>query len=267
MPLLNADPERVWQNILQGNTPGLRILRTCYKVLPGRKRCKNCYVPLSGAVSTLFRLTGRKPYSRNPHFCNWCMWLGKVYPGGAETELSFIFIDIRGSTQLAENLRPADYSALINKFYDSATKELVRTDAFIDKFVGDEVIGFYFPGYAGRRHARKALLAAMRLGRSVGYGSKEGPWLSIGVGVHTGAAYVGTVSGSEGTITDFTALGDDVNIAARLVEAAHAGQVCVSDAAYERAGLDFPAAKETHIAIKGKSEPVHVHFLPFAKGL
>ncbi len=267
MALWKADPERVWRNILEGNIPGLRILRACYKILPGRKRCKNCYVPLSGAVSVLFRLTGRKPYSRNPQFCNWCMWLGKVYPGGAETELSLIFIDIRGSTQLAESLRLADYSALINKFYGIATKELVRTDAFIDKFVGDQVIGFYFPGYAGRRHARKALVAALRLGRSMGYGSEDGPWLPIGVGVHTGTAYVGTVSGSEGTITDFTALGDDVNIAARLVEQARAGQVCVSDAAYQRAGLDFPDAMAATITVKGKSEPVHVHFLRFAKGV
>lgn len=265
MTLWKANPERVWHNILEGNIPGVKVLRACYRILPGRNRCKNCYVPLSGAVSALFRLTGRKPYSKNPHFCNWCMWLGKVYPGGTETELSLIFIDIRGSTQLAENMRPADYSALINRFYDVATKELIRSDAFIDKFVGDQVIGFYFPGYAGRRHARKALIAALRLGRSIGYGSESGPWLPIGIGVHTGNAYVGTVSGSEGTITDFTALGDDVNITARLVEQASMGQVCVSDAAYKRAGINFPGVEASTITVKGKSAPIHVHFLPFGK--
>ena len=109
-------------------------------------------------------------------------------------------------------------------------------------------------------------VAALRLGRSIGYGSEDGPWLPIGVGVHTGVAYVGTVSGSEGTITDFTALGDDVNIAARLVEQARAGQVCVSDAAYQRAGLGFPDATAATITVKGKSEPIHVHILQFAKG-
>ena len=264
MALWKTDPELVWRNILQGNIPGIKILRRCYKFLPGQKRCKNCYVPLSGVVSSVFRLLGRRPYSRNPQFCNWCMWLGKMYPGGTETELSLIFIDIRGAVRLGEKMPPAEYSAFMNKFYDVTTRELARTDAFIDKFVGDEVIGFYFPGYAGRRHARKALIAALRIGRSIGYGSKDGPWLPVGVGVHTGIAYVGTVSGSQGIITDFTALGHDVDIAARLVEQAREGEICISDAAYKQAGLDVPRANASSITVKGKSDPIAVHFLAFA---
>ena len=88
------------------------------------------------------------------------MWLGQVYPGGAEIELSFFFADVRGSTSLAETMSPVEFSQLMNRFYDVATDVLIRTDAFVDKLVGDEVIGLYIPGYAGRHHARKALQAA-----------------------------------------------------------------------------------------------------------
>ena len=170
---------------------------------------------------------------------------------------------VRGSTQLAETMSAAEYSQVMNRFYDAATKVLVRTDAFIDKLVGDEVIGLYIPGYAGRRHARKALLAAQRLGRAMGYGTPDGPWLPIGIGVHTGVAYVGTVQGTEGVVTDFTALGDNVNITARLVDKAEPGEALISDAAYAAAGLTLDHLEQRQLDLKGKAEPVGVRVLTF----
>jgi adenylate cyclase len=253
--------EEVWQKILNGNVPGLKQLRMFNRFLPGKKRCKNCYVPLSGLTAPLLRLIGRKAYDKNPNFCNWCMWLGQVYPGGAEIEISLLFADIRGSTRLAETMSPADFSHLLNQFYETASDVLVRTDAFIDKMVGDEVIGLYIPGYAGRRHARKALVAAQRLGQAMGYNTADGPWLPIGIGVHTGTVYVGTVHGSEGAAIDFTALGDNVNIAARLAEEAKAGHALVSDSVYAAAGLEIHGARHRQLELRGKSEKVGVYDL------
>lgn len=260
---IKPDADEIWRMILHGKVPGLKQLRQFYKLLPGDKRCKNCYVPLSGFTAPIMRLFGRRTYHKNPHFCNWCMWLGQVYPGGAEIELSLLFVDVRGSTQLAETMSAAEFSQVMNRFYAAATKELVRTDAFIDNLVGDEVIGFYIPGYAGRRHARKALIAAQRLGRAMGYGTPDGPWLPIGIGVHTGVAYVGTVRGTEGVVTDFTALGDNVNIAARLVAEAKPGEALISDAAYTSAGLNLKNLEHRQLELKGKTDPVSVHVLAF----
>jgi adenylate cyclase len=158
----NAD--EVWRMILHGKVPGLQRLRQFYKLLPGDRRCKNCYVPLSGFAAPFMRLLGRRPYDKNPRFCNWCMWLGRVYPGGSEIELSLLFADVRGSVNLAETMSAAEFSQLISRFYNAATHVLIRTDAFIDKLVGDEVIGLYIPGYAGKRHARKAVYAAQSWG-------------------------------------------------------------------------------------------------------
>ena len=207
------------------------------------------------------RLIGRRPYYKNPRFCNWCMWLGRVYPGGTEIELSFLFADVRGSTNLAETMTAAEFSQLMSRFYDAATDVLIRTDAFIDKLVGDEVIGLYIPGYAGRQHARKAVQAARELGRAMGYGTPAGPWLPIGIGVHTGVAYVGTVHGVEGAVTDFTALGDNVNITARLVSIAEPGEALISDASYAAAGLNLGDLEQRQLELKGKAEPVGVRVL------
>ena len=255
--------EAVWQKILNGKVPGLKQFRQVYRLLPGDKRCKNCYVPLSGLTAPVMRLFGRRTYEKNPHFCNWCMWLGQVYPGGAEIELSILFADVRGSTELGETMSAAEFSHVMNQFYGAATKVLIRTDAFIDKLVGDEVIGLYIPGYAGRRHARKALVAAQRLGRAMGYGSAEGPWLPIGIGVHTGVAYVGTVQGTEGAVTDFTALGDNVNVTARLVNEAKPGEALISDATYNAAGLNLDHLERRQLSLKGRTEPVGVRVWTF----
>jgi adenylate cyclase len=183
------------------------------------------------------------------------------YPGGTEVELSMLFVDVRGSTSMAEKMRAADYSRLMNRFYKAATDVLIKTDAFIDQFVGDEAIGLYFPLFTGSNHARPAILAAQELLRVMGYGERQGPWIPIGVGVHTGIVFFGTVSGSEGSVTDVAALGDNMNTTARLASKAASGEVLISDAAYTSAGLDLGCLEQRQLELKGKSEPINVRVL------
>ena len=194
------------------------------------------------------------------------MGVAHKYPGGAEVELSMLFVDVRGSTSLAEQMSPVEFSRLLNRFYKAATDVLVKTDAFIDKFVGDEVIGLYLPLFAGPHHARAAILAAQGLLRITGHGDRSGAWLPIGVGIHTGIAYVGVVSGIEGAITDVTALGDNVNITARLASKAGPGEALISEAAHASAGLNLEGLERRQLELKGKSEPVSVRVLQLAAG-
>jgi adenylate cyclase len=95
----------------------------------------------------------------------------------------------------------------------------------------------------------------------MGYESRQGPWLPIGVGVHTGIVFFGTVSGSEGSVTDVAALGDNVNITARLASKAAPGEALISDAAYSSAGLDLGDLEQRQLELKGKSEPISVRVL------
>ena len=184
-------------------------------------------------------------------------------PGGSEVELSLLFVDVRGSTSLAEHMSATTYSKLLDRFYKAATGVLINTDAFIDKFVGDEVIGLYFPLFTGPNHARAAIRGARELLGATGYGDKGGPWLPIGVGVHTGIAYVGTVSGVEGAVTDVTALGDSVNVTARLASKAGAGEALVSDEACIAAG-EASECEHRELELKGKSGLVGVYVMHLA---
>ena len=79
--------------------------------------------------------------------------------------------------------------------------------------------------------------------------------------MHTGVAYVGTVSGTEGSVKDITALGDNVNITARLASQAGVGEALVSEAAYAAAGLNIGNVEQRQLELKGKSEPVSVRVL------
>ena len=124
----------------------------------------------------------------------------------------------------------SDFRHLMSRFYEAATDVLIENDALLDKFVGDQAIGLFVPGIAGPEHARRAIDAAQTLLQRTGHRSGEDPWLQLGAAVHTGPAYVGTVF-SRGEISDFTALGDTVNVTAHLCSQAGVGEILVTESA------------------------------------
>ncbi len=172
-----------------------------------------------------------------------------------------LFVDVRGSTSMAERMGATEFSKLMRRFYAAATDVLVERDALLDKLVGDEVIGIFMPALAGAEPARQAVAAARELLQATGHGAAGGPWIDVGVGVHTGPAFFGTVTGTDGTFSDFTALGDNMNIAARLTSSAGPGEALISDAACAAAKLDLGEFEHRYLELKGKSEPVGVRVL------
>jgi adenylate cyclase len=175
--------------------------------------------------------------------------------GGAEIECSLLFADVRGSTPLAERSSPREFTQLMGRFFDAATEVLVNHDGIVDKFVGDEIIGIFVPSMASPRHAARAVDAARMLLTATGLGTGSGPWVPIGIGVNTGLAYVGSIG--DASDTEMTAMGDVVNVTARLASVASAGEILVTTAAAEAAGLsrDLPSRI---LRLKGKSETTSV---------
>jgi adenylate cyclase len=181
-----------------------------------------------------------------------------THHGGAEIECTMLFADVRGSTALAERMSPTDFRQLMDRFYNAATDEVVDNDGIVDKFVGDELVAMFFPLLSGERHASRAIDAARAILAATGHGDSGGPWVPVGAGVHTGPAWVGAVG--SGTRTEFTALGDAVNIAARLSAAAGVGEVLVSREAASAVGLPSNLEHRT-LELKGKSTPIDVAVL------
>lgn len=207
---------------------------------------------------------GRDQSRFNPRYCQPCERF--AHPGGAEVVLTMLFADVRGSTNLAAKMSALEFSRLINRFYSVATDVLVKTDAMVDRLIGDEVVGLFIPGIAGPYHPSRAIEAAQNLLDLTGHRDPSGPWVPVGVGIHTGSAFVGVVGGSEDHPTDFTALGDNVNITARLASKAAPGEILISDAAYAAAGLDLGDLEHQQLELKGKDELVGVRVLRILAG-
>ncbi len=254
--------EHLWRTFLTtGEFEKESRQRHLFQLLPGTPRCKLCYAPFKGAGSSVVRLAYHKvPSNLNPHLCNACEDFAHHFQGGAEIELSLLFADVRGSTTLAESMSPLDYSKLINRFYNTSTEVMVQSDALVDKITGDQVAAMYVPGFAGTEHARRAIAAAREILRATGHNRPKGPWIPLGVGIHTGIAFVGSVGSKEGP-SDITVLGDAANTTARLASSARQGEILISDAAYQSAGLDLGALEERNLELKGKSDRVLVHVL------
>ena len=197
--------EATWRNFLtQGDKTKELRYRRLFRFLPANPRCRFCNAPFHGLGAVLVKLIFDKgPSKLNPRLCNVCENFAKKYQGGAEVELSLLFADVRGSTTLAEGMSAVEFSRLINRFYIAVTDVLIRTDALIDKLIGDQAAGIYVPGFAGRDHAARAIEAAQQVLQVTGHHHPDGPWIPLGVAVHTGTAFVGSVGTTDGT-TDIT---------------------------------------------------------------
>lgn len=248
-----------WYKMLTEGEPVNRHIYHLFGILPANPRCKLCAAPFKGWGGTLMRMIGRQRSKYNPRFCQPCATFEN--PGGAEVVITMLFADVRGSTTLAEKMSAVEFSQLMNRFYTVASKVLIKTDALVDRLMGDEVIGLYIPGFAGREHPRRAIEAARELLELTGHRDSGGPWLPVGVGVHTGPAFVGVVGGTDDNPSDFTALGDNVNVTARLSAQAGAGEILISQAAYEAARMDLGTLERRKLELKGKSEKTEVRVL------
>jgi adenylate cyclase len=256
--------DELWRQLLTEADSPIVHQRGRYKHYPGSPRCKQCLVPLGGVAAPLVRLVTKKtPSRKNPNFCNICEEFVETHPGGAEIELSLLFADVRGSTKLAEQMSPADFSKLLQRFLSTASNIVIDSDGLVDRLVGDEIVALYLPN-RGPDHARRALHAAFDLLEATGHRDERGPWLPVGAGVHTGIAYVGAVG--LGHARDFTALGDAVNVTARLASAAGPGEVLVSEQAHASAEDDLGETEIRRLELKGKAEPIDVHVARVAPG-
>src|SRR5512135_431346 len=150
--------EEVWRKILIEGDPMGKRMRHIFRVIPSNPRCAQCNVPFAGIGGRLAPLIGGgRRSSKNPRFCDACLMFTTKFPGGTEVEITMMFVDVRGSTSLAESMSALEFSRLMNRFYEVTINVLIKADAFIDKLVGDEVTALFFPGYAGKEHAQKAV--------------------------------------------------------------------------------------------------------------
>ncbi|MBB6489557.1 CHASE2 domain-containing protein [Rhizobium lusitanum] len=144
--------------------------------------------------------------------------------GGDERELTVMFVDVRNFTQISEEITPSAVVAFLNTLLDALSHHVIANDGTLDKFIGDSIMAFWNAPVDVSDHAGKAVRAALgmretlaRLNSSDAFGFGDERQVAIGIGIHTGLACVGNM-GAE-TRFNYTAVGDAVNIAARIESA------------------------------------------------
>ena len=256
-PLEPAD----WEAYYRLGTHRLSKLgQRVFLALPTNPRYMFCGAPFAGFGSKLVKPFGYRPSRKNPHLCATCVELSP--PGGMNMQVGVLFADVRGFTTMAESLGPQEASGLLRRFYACA-EDVLFPDALIDKLIGDEVMALYVP-LLGRLPdpARTMVEHAEGLLRAVGYGSSEGPFLDVGIGLDFGDAFVGNIG--QRSLYDFTAVGDVVNTASRLQSQAAGGEVVMSGRV--ASSLARPIGERTELALKGKAEPVTAYRLRVGGG-
>jgi adenylate cyclase len=252
-----ANPnDEMWRRLLSGNDPDLVRMQRLFGRIPSAPRCKLCHAPFGRPGSLVLKPFGWGRWEANPTLCRICGRGLDRGIGGAEIDSTFLFADIRGSTGLAEEMRPAAFRELLERFYRIAAAAIDDAGGLLDKYLGDGVVAFFVPVFSGQGGPAASAIRAGRALLAATVDERTGsPWVPIGVGVHSGPAFVG-VMGTEGGALDFTGVGDTVNTAARLGSVAGAGELLVSRAAVDAAGLDVTGREERTLELKGRTQPI-----------
>jgi adenylate cyclase len=252
-----SDIDRMWRDWFM--TDAFKVEKQQFRFLrnlPNDPRCKFCNAPFRGIGAVIARaLYGKKRSTLNPRFCNVCEAYANQNPGGAEVEMSMLFADVRGSTALSEQMSPIEFSRLINRFYVESTTIITHEDGLVEKLAGDAVAAFWGAGIAGQRYVERTIRAAQHILEHMKY--EEIP---VGIGVHSGVAFFGAMGSADGLV-NISAIGDEVNTAARLASKAAAGEIVVSERALEKAGIDGSNLESRSLELKGISNPVPVRVM------
>jgi adenylate cyclase len=184
-----------------------------------------------------------------------------IQPGGRQIEISVLFADIRGFTGISENRPPSEVVEILNRYLDSMEEQIFLQAGTLDKYTGDGMMVLFGAPLEQTDHAERAVRAALGMQRAAKQISEQsrdqGCTFVYGIGITTGQAVVGHI-GSRRRL-DYTAIGDTVNLAARLESVAPPDTILISQATWRRVQHTVAAERLEPVQVKGKARPVPVY--------
>lgn len=186
---------------------------------------------------------------------------GELVLGGEDRELTLLFCDIRGFTNLSEGLNPTELTELLNNFLTPMTDVLLQHGATIDKYMGDAIMAFWNAPIDQEGHAESACHAVLEmqaaLARLNAGHSRE---IKIGIGLNTGECCVGNLGSTQRF--NYSAIGDAVNVAARIEALTKQYGIVNLVAETTAAGADDLAKLEIdRVRVVGRTEPISIFTL------
>lgn len=181
--------------------------------------------------------------------------------GGVNQLITVLFADIRGFTAFSEKEKPEKVVGLLNRYFSVMTDIIFEHGGTLDKYIGDGLMAIFGAPTATEEDALNAVKAAVTMQKRLeqlnseliaeGYGQ-----ISVGIGLHTGEATIGYIGSDRRS--EYTAIGDTVNLASRLESNAVGGQILMSEATAAASGNLIPVNKLEPLTVKNRVQPVNV---------
>ncbi len=238
---------------------GLTCPRCEAAVPPDARFCMNCGQPLTPATeedqSRQLRLSAAAPAPLVDK-------MRRAKLTGERKPVTALFADVVGSTALAERMDPEDWTQLINEAFQLMSQAIYRYEGTIAQLQGDAMLAFFGAPVAHEDDPERAVLAALDMFTAVDEFARQlkasqGIDFRIRAGINTGPVVVGNV----GTDLryEYTAVGDAMNVAARLQAAAEPGTIVITDRTRRLLGDAFEVRELGDLNVRGKSEPVRAY--------
>ena len=178
--------------------------------------------------------------------------------------LTVFMSDIRGFTEMTEQMEPELLVEELNEYFDEMTNIVFRHGGTIDKYIGDAILVFFGDPVPQDDHEQRALKMAVEMQDHVEsltdrWTATYGAPFRIGIGITTGWVTVGNIGSSDRS--DYTVLGNEVNLASRLADRANAGEILVSERTMNKAPANFEGDVVDEVTLKGVSRPIKVYSL------
>ncbi|HET6284045.1 MAG TPA: adenylate/guanylate cyclase domain-containing protein [Polyangia bacterium] len=182
--------------------------------------------------------------------------------GGALSEITMLFSDIRGFTAMSESTAPEEIVRMLNEYFELMVDVIFKYEGTLDKFVGDEIIALFGAPVAMPKAELKAVQCALDMTRVLSEFNRtrlaEGQHeIKVGIGINTGIVVTGAIGSSRAL--QYTAIGDAVNTTSRLCNLAQPGQIILSEATYRKVSMDVAAVPLPPVRVKGKAEELRVY--------
>ena len=174
-------------------------------------------------------------------------------------EGTVMFIDICGFTSISETTSADTVVKMINSYFDEMVKEIIAQEGYIDKFIGDAIMAVFRGDYHLDRAIDAALAARNKINALTEIGADVGYTPKVSIGIKSGEMVSGNIGSVSLKRLDYTVIGDTVNTAARLQDAAKENQIVISEDCYEKVKESFKCEKLGSINLKNKAEPLTIY--------
>lgn len=189
---------------------------------------------------------------------------GEEFRAGESREVTILFADLRDFTALSEQLEGEAVVATLNEFHTCMVDQLFASGGTLDKYIGDGLMAYFGAPVARPDHAEQAVRCALAMQAALtqlnsGRARRGASPLRMGIGIHTGRVVLGDIGAPRRR--EYTAIGDTVNVAARIEQLTkvHGAPILVSEETRQQAGAAFRYTAAEPVRVKGKSEPLQTY--------